>query len=96
MCIKAINYPSTIKYAPDWYKTQERCIRAYSFVFNSVPDRYKAVDYNSYTLDLVSDWYKSKEMCNKAVNDYSIALEFVTDWYKSKEMCDEIIPKILC
>ena len=55
MCIKAINYPSTIKYAPDWYKTQERCIRAYSFVFNSVPDRYKAVDYNSYTLDLVSD-----------------------------------------
>ena len=35
-------------------------------------------------------------MCNKAVNDYSIALEFVTDLYKSKEMCDEIIPKILC
>ena len=30
-------------------------------------------------------------MCDKAVDDYSIALEFIPDRYKSKEMCDKII-----
>ena len=32
-------------------------------------------------------------MCDKAVDDYSIALEFVPDQCKSKEMCDKIISK---
>ena len=30
-------------------------------------------------------------MCDKAVDDYSIALEFVHDQYKTQEMCDKII-----
>ena len=30
-------------------------------------------------------------MCDKTVDDYSIALEFVPDWCKSKEMCDKTI-----
>ena len=45
MCIKAVdNYSSTIKYVPDWYKTQEMYIGAVnvcSFVFNSVHNQYK-------------------------------------------------------
>ena len=56
MCIKAVdNYPFTIKYVPDQYKTQEMCIRVAntcSFVFDSIPDR-----------------YKTQEMCDKAVDD---------------------------
>ena len=63
---KAVDkYPSTIKFVPDHYTTQEMCIIAVntcSFVFNSVPDQ-----------------YKTQEMCDKAVDDYSIALEFVPD-----------------
>ena len=62
MCIKATdNYPSTIKYVPDWYKTQEMCIRAVntcSFVFNSVPDQYETqemCDDNPNALDPVPD-----------------------------------------
>ena len=34
-------YPSTIKFVPDWYKTQKMCIRVVntcSFVFNFVPN----------------------------------------------------------
>ena len=45
MCIKAVdNYPFTIKYVRDRYKTQEMCLRAAnicSFVFDSATDRYK-------------------------------------------------------
>ena len=36
-------YPSTIKFVPDWYKAQETCIRAVntcSFVFNFVPNQF--------------------------------------------------------
>ena len=58
------------------------CIRAVStcsFVFDSVPDRYrkykdKAVNDNPNALDFVSDQYKTQEMCDKAVDDYSIEL----------------------
>ena len=37
-------YPSTIKYVPDWCKTQEMCHRAVDrcpFVFDSVPVQFK-------------------------------------------------------
>ena len=58
------------------------CIRAVStcsFVFDSVPDRYrkykdKAVNDNPNALDIVSDQYKTQEMCDKDVDDYSIEL----------------------
>ena len=66
MCIKAVdNYPFTIKYVRDRYKTQEMCLRAAnicSFVFDSATDR-----------------YKTQEMCNKAVDDNPNALEFASD-----------------
>ena len=42
MCVKAVdNYPSTIKYVPDQYKTKEMCD--------------KAVDDNANALELVPD-----------------------------------------
>ena len=39
--------------------------------------RDEAVDDNPNALGLVLDRYKTQEMCDKAVDDYSIALEFV-------------------
>ena len=69
MCITAVdNYPATILFFADQYKTQENCIKAVnncSFVFDSVPDQ-----------------YKTQQMCNKPVDDYADALEFVSDQYK--------------
>ena len=54
MCKKTVNnYPSTIKYVPDRYKTQEICD--------------KAVDDNNSTIKYVPDQYKAQEMCDKAV-----------------------------
>ena len=88
-CVIKLNYPSTIKYVLDQYKTQEMCIRAVntcSFVFDSVPNEYKtqemcnnAVDNNLSTIKDVSDWWKAQELCDKAADDYSIAWEFFPD-----------------
>ena len=45
MCDKAVNtYPSTIKFVRECLITQEmrdKAFNTYSFVFDSVPDRYK-------------------------------------------------------
>ena len=45
MCDKAVDtYPSTIKFVPECYKTQEMCHRTVHrciFVIDSLPDKYK-------------------------------------------------------
>ena len=45
MCVKNVNdYPSAIQFVPECYQAQEMRVRAVntrSFVFDSVPDRYK-------------------------------------------------------
>ena len=37
------------------------------------------------TLEFVSDCYKNKKMCKKAVNIYAYALEFGMDCYKAQK-----------
>ena len=39
----------------------------------------RAVDRNPSTIKHVPDQHKTQEMCDKAVDDYTIALEFVPD-----------------
>ena len=45
MCDKAVDaYPSTIKFVPKCFVTQEMCEKAVDkcfFVFDSIPDQYK-------------------------------------------------------
>ena len=45
MCDKAVDtHPSTIKFVPECYKTQELCHKVDNrcfFVFGSIPDQYK-------------------------------------------------------
>ena len=44
MCDKAFdNYPSTIQYVPEYYKTHEmfKAVHRCFFVFDSIPDQYK-------------------------------------------------------
>ena len=40
-----------------------------------------AVNTCSFVFDSVSDRYKTKEMCDKAVDDCLTALKFVHDWF---------------
>ena len=56
MCDKAVyTYPSTIKFAPECFMTQEMCN--------------KAVDSYLFPLDSIPDWYKTWEMFDRAVSD---------------------------
>ena len=82
MCIKAVdNYPSTIKYVPDWYKTQEICIRA--------------VDDNPSTIKYVPDWIKIQEMCNKIISKNSFGLKYCPDKYITRKKFDEAVDNFL-
>ena len=54
MCNKVIhNYAHTLKFVPDWYKTQKMWD--------------KAVDDYPSTIQFVPECYKTHEMCNKAL-----------------------------
>ena len=51
MCGKAVDtHPSTIKFVPECYKTQEMC--------------YKAVNRCFFGIDSISDWYETQKMCD--------------------------------
>ena len=53
MCNKSVNnFPSKAQIVAECYKTQENCI----------------VDACPFVFDSVPDWYKTQEMCNKAVS----------------------------
>ena len=48
-----------------------------------------AVKTCSFVFNSVSGRYKTQEMCDKAVDDFSATLEFVPDRYK--EICGKIV-----
>ena len=55
MCGKAVDtYPSTIKFVPEWFMTQEMHDKAVNrcFVFDSIPNQ-----------------YKTQEMCDRVVSE---------------------------
>ena len=65
MCDKTVNtYPSTIKFVPEFFMTQEMCDKAVNrcfFVFDSISETPKmcdkAVDYSLVALKLIPDWF---------------------------------------
>ena len=65
MCDKAVNtYPSTIKFVPEFFMTQEMCDKAVNrcfFVFVSISETPKicdkAVDDSLVALKLIHDWF---------------------------------------
>ena len=44
-------------------------------------------------MQFVSDWYKTQEMCNKAVDIFPFVFDSVPDWYKTQEMCHKVVSK---
>ena len=55
----------------------------------------KATIENRGTLKSVSDCYKSKEICYKAVDGYSRALEFVAECYVTQKCVIKLLLLIL-
>ena len=45
------------------------------------------MDNYAHVLEIVLEWYKTQEMCIKAVNDYPSAIQIVPECYKTQEMC---------
>ena len=67
ICNKAVyTYPSTIKFAPECFVTQEMC--------NEAADNYL------FLLDSIPDWYKTREICDRAVFDdaFLIVIALIT------------------
>ena len=48
----------------------------------------KAVHTIYFTIQFISECYKTQEMCDKAVNWRNFAFVYVLDWYKTQEICD--------
>ena len=97
MCDKAVNtYPSTVKFVPESYKTQERCNKAVNscfFVFDLILGRYKNSKnelqswfWRSFWKVYCPDQCKTQKMCDKAV-DYSLeALNLTPNWFVAIKM----------
>ena len=92
MCDKAVStYPSTIKFVPECFMTQEMFDKAVNrcfFVFNSIPDQYKTqemcdtiVSEDPFLIVHYPDKYKTQRMCDKAADDSLGALKLIPDWF---------------
>ena len=110
MCDKVVNtYPSTIKYVPKCYKTQEMCnktVNSCFFVFDSIPDRYKThemsdrvVSEDLFLIVYCPDQYvilinMTQKMCDKAVDYCPAALKLIPDWFVTSKMIKNFL--LLC
>ena len=66
MCKHAVKkLPSVIRYGLEQYKTKQMCG--------------KVILENGEKLESVSDCYKNKKICDKAVDNYHYAFKFVPD-----------------
>ena len=46
----------------------------------------KAVSEDSFIIKYSRNRYKTREMCNTAVDDFLVALKFVSDWFVTSKM----------
>ena len=78
MCDKASNtYPSTTKFVPEYFITQEMCdkaVNSYFFLFHSIPD-----------------WYKTQGMCDRAVSDDPFLIVYCPNIHIAQKMCAETV-----
>ena len=67
------------------------------FVFNSIPDRYKAQEICDIVVSLYPflivycpDKYKTQKMCHEAVDDCLAALKLIPDWFVTSKMIKKL------
>ena len=101
MCDKAVNTcPSTIKFVPEFYKTQKVCnkwVKICFFVFDSIPGRYKnqemgdrVVSEDLFLTVYCPDKYITQIICDKAVDDSLVILKLILDWFVTSIMIKEL------
>ena len=94
---QAVNtYPSTIKFVPECFMTQEMCNKAVNgcfFVFDSIPDQYKTqeicdsvVSQDPFFIVYCPNKCKTQKMYDKAVDDSLAALKLIPDWFVSSKI----------
>ena len=51
----------------------------------------RIISNNPFSLRYIPNQYKTKQMCNKAVDDCLAALKFVPDWFVTNEMMENFL-----
>ena len=70
MCNKAVDtHPSTIKFVPECYKTQEMCFEAVNGCF--------------LVFDSITDQYKTQKICDTLISLYPFLIVYCPDKYKN-------------
>ena len=99
--IKALDtHPSTIQFVPEYYKTQEICVKAVNrcfFAFGSIPDQYKSqeicdifVSLYPFLIVYCPDKYITQKMCDEALDDSLTALKLIFDWFVTSKMIKKL------
>ena len=82
MCDEAVDtYPSTIKFVPECFMTQEMCDKAVNRWF--------------FVFDFIPDWCKTQEMCDRVVSEDPSLIVYCPDKYITQRMCDEAVDDCL-
>ena len=75
----------------------DKAVDTFSFVFDSVPDRYKtpemcdkAVSNDSFMLKYYLYRYKTQETCDKVIDDFLPASKFVLNWFVTNKMIKKL------
>ena len=101
MCDKAVNtYPSTTKFVPECFMTQEMWEKAAQrcfFVINFIPNQYKSqeicdrvVSEDPFFVVYCPDKYKTQRMCDEAVDDSLAALKLVSNFFVTSKMIKKL------
>ena len=54
-----------------------------------------AVTKLAFAIRYVSHWYKTHQICDKAILENDVMLESVPDCYKNQQMCDKVVDNYL-
>ena len=101
MCDKAVNtYPSTTKFVPECFMTQEMWEKAAQrcfFVINFIPNQYKSqeicdrvVSEDPFFVVYCPDKYKTQRMYDEAVDDSLAALKLVSNFFVTSKMIKKL------
>ena len=69
--------PSTIKFVPERFMTEEMCEKAVNRCF--------------FILDSIPDWYKPQETCGRVASEDLFLTVYCPDKYITQVMCDEVV-----
>ena len=104
MCDKTFNtYPSTIKFVPECFRTQEVCdelVNRYFlylilFLISIKPKKcVSVVSEDPFLIVNFPDKYKAQRMCDETANDSLAVLKLTPDWFLTSRVIKKLL--LLC